>query len=192
MPIRKTKGTKVPKASSLLTKLSYVEAEVGDEDVEGNVTNPIRYLKKKGNETWEVVKFIYPRVAVSWDDLQQTVENRDGKQKMLVVEIFGVKSLDFDIPEEMGIEFVGKGIDESILSVVGNLKNLGRASFLNMTVTFRYGSLHTMGPTFFKSSRIVDINRCPYSFTEYNDRCFLVSDFIEQSDDAASFCESFD
>ncbi|GFH44128.1 hypothetical protein CTEN210_00602 [Chaetoceros tenuissimus] len=206
LPIKKAKGTKTPKVNLLSDEKEDEDEEVSfaleeeeeeEEEASGGRnssstdTTSIKHFKKK-NQTWEVVKYIYPRVSISWENLKDVVQSRGSRQKMLVVEVLETKKLDFDIPTEMGIEFVGNGISESILSVVGDLEILGRASFLDMTVTFQHGSLLTNGPTFFKASRIVDINRCPYSFTEYNGKCFLVSDFIEQADDAAGFCESFD
>lgn len=159
---------------------------------ESDVMIPNSKETKKKDDVWEIKKYVYPRVSISWEEMRNAVGTGRGDKKILIVEVVGSRSLDFDIPVGMGIEFVGKGVEESTISIVGSLNIDGRASFLNMTVTFQDGSLHINGPTFFKFSRLLNLNRCPYSFIEYDGLCFLVSDFIEQADDAENFCNGFD
>jgi hypothetical protein len=138
----------------------------------------------------EIVKTFFPRVSMNWDEMKEAMMNGNSQGKMLVVYISDEKNLDFDIPRNMGIEFIGEGDNVTKLAVVGSLNVYGRASFHKMSVSFEDGSMNIDGPTFFKSSRLVEINRCPTTFIEFNGICYLVSSFIEQADDAEGFCKS--
>ena len=146
----------------------------------------------KQNDLVQIVKDFYPRIHINWEDLKTTLTNETMRGKTFVVDVLGAETLDFDIPRGMGIEFVGKGINSTELSIHGSRNVNGRASFHEMSVSFENGSLFLDGPTFFNSSRLVDINRCPDSFIEFNGLCFLVSTFLEQADDAADFCSRYD
>eukprot|EP00557_Chaetoceros_sp_GSL56_P003094 CAMPEP_0176494246 /NCGR_PEP_ID=MMETSP0200_2-20121128/9982_1 /TAXON_ID=947934 /ORGANISM="Chaetoceros sp., Strain GSL56" /LENGTH=4859 /DNA_ID=CAMNT_0017891967 /DNA_START=343 /DNA_END=14922 /DNA_ORIENTATION=+ len=213
---KSTKNYKNDRHRSLLVPTTHVAAGAGEEDSSShqqqeqsaavlpaaedasstkqrNYNSTISTTRnlKKNIETWEIVKDVYPRVSVSWEDLRSMIRGKVN-QKILLVKVHGTKILDFDIPKRMGIEFIGDGLDETTLFILGNMNIYGRASFIDMTISFQDGSLYIDGPTFFKTSRLIDINRCPYGFTEYGGMCFIVSEFIEQADDAMNFCEGFD
>lgn len=149
---------------------------------------------KKDNPPRETVKAFYSRISISWEELKtkNVTKMVETNGKMFVVEISGSRTLDFDIPEDMGIEFVGNGIDSTVLYVHGNVSVRGRASFQKMTVSFEEGSLFVDGPTFFKSCMLVEINSCPYPFIEFDGLCFLISDFIEQADDTEKYCQRYE
>ena len=139
----------------------------------------------------KIVKDFYPRIHINWEDLKNTITHETVMGKTFVVDVLEAETLDFDIPTGMGIEFVGRGIDSTKLSILGSLNVNGRASFNGMSISFEHGSIFFDGPAFFNSSRLVDINRCPDSFIEFNGLCFLVSTFVEQADDAANFCSRY-
>lgn len=152
-----------------------------------------RLLKKgKYKSIATIKKAVYPRLNLdSIDVLRNTSFVNSLAGVTLVVPISpGRELLNFDIPAQIGVEFIGKGSTQSELSIIGDIHSYGRTNFKYLKVSFDLGSLNIHGPVIFQSSQIVNIHRCPLMFSEFNGMCFMVSDGIEQADDARAFCTS--
>ena len=142
----------------------------------------------------DIVKDVYERVHIeSINQLQNDtfISSMRGK-RVLVVPVPGRAKLDFDLPPNMGIEFSGEGPEVSEIEVIGTVQLARRTNFKNLSIALDHGALNITGSLIFQSSQILNINRCPPTFEEYNDLCFLVSKGIEQADDAHDFCENFE
>ena len=96
-----------------------------------------------------------------------------------MVPVPGRAELDVDLLAGMGVEFIGEGPEVSEISIVGTVQSMGRTNFKNLSISFYQGSLNISGPLIFRSSQVLNINRCPPFFTEYNGLCFT---FGEGSD----------
>lgn len=150
-------------------------------------------LSKEKEELVEIGMDVYPRVFIdSFYQLRNPTFMNDLKGKTVIVPVPGRADLDFNLPSDMGIEFIGEGPEQSKISIVGNLHSMGRTNFKNLSVSFERGSLNIAGPLIFQSSQVLDINRCPPFFVEYNGLCLMVSQGIEQADDAHAFCEVYE
>lgn len=135
--------------------------------------------------------FIWPRVLVdSIDDLRTRLIEGASQGFTLVLHVSGENTVwDFDIPEGVGVEFVGASEDVILNAQGPYLKNLGRLSFKNIAVSFEEATLSVEAPLIFQHARLIGFERCPPSFEELDGLCVYISEVPDLYKDVADNCQ---
>lgn len=144
-------------------------------------------LKYMDIQPWDRVN------AVDWDHAIELLADSSGQSIVVVVVVAGEKILDFDIPPYVGVEFLPEN-EDAILVVDGSIQLQGRASFKDLTISFRNGTMDVGSSTIFQHCNLIDLQRCPNTFEEdsASGMCLAESGIPDRVSDANEYCDSFD